>query len=128
MVTCQAMTASPAGADWPQTSGAATRARTAASTRTTTRRGGRRVIARGSAAVRRVEAIETAQEPGPHEIAPAAARPARRLHLRVGALDDLFRHVDQLATARLGANLDGARRLQVIHGDERVARRLADRQ
>src|SRR5436190_23653076 len=108
MVTCQAMTASPAGADWPVASRAVTSATTAASPRTTTRRDRRRVIARGSAAVGGVEPVETAQESRPHEIAAAAPRPARRLHLRVGALDDLLRHVDQLATARLGAHRDGA--------------------
>src|SRR5437867_2257729 len=72
-----------------------------------------------SALVRRIHALEPAQQPWPHARALALARD--RL------LEDVLGHRDQLA-ARLRAHLDRARRLEVVHGHPRVGHRLADRQ
>src|SRR5213083_840176 len=72
-----------------------------------------------SALVRRIHALEPAQQPRPHARALALARD--RL------LEDVLGHRDQLA-ARLRAHLDRARRLEVVHGHPRVGHRLADRQ
>src|SRR5438067_13238285 len=81
-----------------------------------------------SAAVRGVLALQPAQQPWPHQRPLAAATPLGGFGRRVAGLEDFLGHRDQLAAARLRAHLDGGGRLQVVHADERVGHRLADRQ
>src|SRR6266508_6331494 len=85
-----------------------------------------RARAPGSVSVRGVETVEPPQQAGPDQIAAATGRPILLHDLRIGALDDVLGHRDQLTAARLRAHLDGAGGLQIVHGDESLRDRVAD--
>src|SRR5262245_11393096 len=59
-------------------------------------------IFRASVAVRRIDTVESADQPGPHEIASAAAWARGVLHHRVRRVDDVLADRNQLGAARLG--------------------------
>ena len=75
--------------------------------------------------IRGIDAVEPTEQPRPYERAPAAAGPGGGDELRVGVVDDLLGHRDQLPAARLRPHLDRARGFQVVHRDERLGDRLA---
>src|SRR6185436_8505367 len=74
-------------------------------------------------------AIQPAQQARPRQAVLAAVALALLLHgRRVALVDDGLVDVDQLAAARLGAHLDRARLLQVVHPHECLRHALPDGQ
>src|SRR5947209_11310362 len=72
-----------------------------------------------SGPVRRIDAIEAPEEPGPHQRSPAATGSGCRHDLGVRGLDDLLGNRNQFPSARLRTYLDRAGCFQVVHRDER---------